>query len=42
MAYKNEGIRGFYRGISICPMQSLGGAALLMYFDKKYWEFLLI
>jgi solute carrier family 25 (adenine nucleotide translocator) protein 4/5/6/31 len=31
--YNREGIRGFYKGMSVGLVQSLGGAAVLLYFD---------
>ena len=32
--FKDEGIRGLYRGVSLTPIQSLVGAAILIYFDN--------
>lgn len=32
---KNEGVKGFFRGCSLVPVQALCGASVLMYFDSK-------
>ena len=31
---KAEGVRGLFRGCMLTPLQSLAGAAILLYFDK--------